>query len=89
MSRVVYDVEYSEQASRLELFLRMILGFAYGFVWYFWTLLSQLTSIVQFFHILILGKRNERLFEFVKNYMRFTTEFFSYTSLLTDERPSI
>jgi hypothetical protein len=54
----------------------------YGFV-------AGLCTLVQFFVILVLGRRSRSLSDFVRGYLEYHVHVRSYTSLMTDTRPGV
>ncbi|HLE06311.1 MAG TPA: DUF4389 domain-containing protein [Candidatus Nanoarchaeia archaeon] len=76
-----------EEASRLELLIRIILGLIYGLVLSVISFVLSIVLFLQFFHILILGKRHERMAEFTKGYINYTMQVGAYLNYVTDERP--
>jgi hypothetical protein len=44
---------------------------------------------LQFFYVLIFGRRQEGLSEFVRGYLEYYVHVLSYTSFMTDRRPGI
>ncbi len=80
---------YEENASRLELFIRIVYGFVLGLIASIWGFFAEIAAAIQWFYILILGKRHGSLWEFIAGYIRFYYRLEGYMSLLTDERPPI
>lgn len=84
------DVDYDESASRLEV---LIIRFLYGIVLYIileiWGIVAGIVVVIQWFHILILGKRNAGMHSFVTKFFRYCTRVSGYLLLLTDARPPI
>jgi hypothetical protein len=84
------DVDYDESASRLE---ALIIRFLYGIVLYIileiWGIVAFIVVVIQWFHILILGKRNQGMHDFVTKFFRYCTRVSGYFLLLTDARPPI
>jgi hypothetical protein len=82
-------LEYEEDASRLELIVRIfytipiviVLG-VYGFV-------AGICQCLLWIFILILGKRIEGLNNVVKGYIAYSIQVIKYINVLTDERPDI
>ena len=52
-------------------------------------LLPGYACFVQFFIILILGRRSEGVSNLIKGYLEYYVHVLSYTSFMTDERPGI
>jgi hypothetical protein len=84
------DVDYDETASRLE---ALIIRFLYGIVLYIileiWGIVAGIVVVIQWLHILILGKRHQGMHNFVTKFFRFCTRVSGYLLLLTDARPPI
>jgi hypothetical protein len=87
---VKLDVEYEESASRLE---ALIIRCLYGIVLYtilgIWGFVASIVVAIQWFHILILGKRNQGMHDFVTKFFRYYVRVEGYILLLTDARPPI
>jgi len=80
---------YERDASRLELFIRIVYSIAIMIVVAVYQILAMICLIVQWFVILIVGHRNESLSNFIKGYVEYRVHVLSYTSLMTDRRPGI
>ena len=52
-------------------------------------LISVICLIIQWLHILILGRRNEGLSNFVKGYLEYVVHRMPYIYFMTDKRPDI
>ena len=83
------DIKYVEKASRLELFVRIILMFVYGIIAEIWGFFVLIAWVVQWIIILVTGKRNKGIYNFIAGFWRFWTRALSYCLMLTDERPPI
>lgn len=84
------EVDYEESASRLEaLIIRCVYGFILCIVAGIWGFVAYIVIGIQWLHILILGKRNEGMHNFVTSFFRFNTRVSGYLLLLTDARPPI
>ncbi len=87
---VKLDVEYEEKASRLEaLIIRPLYGIVLYIILCIWGFVACIVMFIQWVHILILGKRNAGMHNFVTKYFRFYTRVCGYFYLLTDARPPI
>jgi hypothetical protein len=84
-----FESVYVEKGSRLELLVRIVYSLILGLIAYFWSFIVGFTIIIQWFHVLITGKRNEKLWRFKASFFRFYTRMFAYYSLMTDVRPPI
>ncbi|MEE8403105.1 MAG: DUF4389 domain-containing protein [Candidatus Hydrothermarchaeaceae archaeon] len=84
------DVEYDEKASRLEaLIIRPLYGIVLYIILEIWGLIALVVVVLQWFHILILGKRHQGMHNFVTKFFRYLTRVYGYFLLLTDARPPI
>ncbi|MFV2040454.1 MAG: DUF4389 domain-containing protein [Candidatus Hydrothermarchaeales archaeon] len=84
------DVEYMEGASRLEaLIVRWLYAILLYVVLSLWSIAAGIVIVVQWLYILVLGKRNQSMHDFVAGFFRFSTRVTGYLYLLTDERPPI
>jgi hypothetical protein len=83
------DIKYEQKASRLELFIRMIMLIAYGIVAFFWGIAVVIVWTILWIYILITGKREVAMTKFIIRYWRFITRVGAYDLLLTDERPPL
>lgn len=89
MKTVTYDVKFEEKAGRLELFIRWLWAIPTYVVLVLLVILAYIAMLVQFFHILLLGKRNNTLTDWTKMYLAYQIKFMSYFLMLTDERNPI
>lgn len=83
------DVDFDEKASRLELLIRFLYGFVLCIIVGVWGIVAEIVIVIQWLHILILGKRNEGMHNFVTKFFRYMTRVIGYIYLLTDARPPI
>ncbi len=87
---VKIDIEYEKKASRLEvLIIRWLYGFVLLIVLGVLAIVANIGIFIQWFHILILGRRNQGIHNFVAGFFRFYTRTYGYLLLLTDKRPPI
>jgi hypothetical protein len=87
---VKLDVEYDEKASRLEaLIIRFLYGTVLCIILEIWGLVACVVVVIQWLHILVLGKRNQGMHDFVTKFFRYATRVYGYLLLLTDVRPPI
>ncbi|MDD1655264.1 MAG: DUF4389 domain-containing protein [Methanomicrobiales archaeon] len=80
---------YEEKAGRLELLVRIVYSILVGIVAAVYGIVAGLCTIVQFFVILILGRRSRGLSDFIRGYLEYHVHILSYTSLMTDARPGV
>lgn len=89
LETVKVTVTSAEKASRLELFIRfvwiMISEIVLGIIGVF----AIIALLLQWLHILILGKRQPALASFVNSWLTAWTQLMFYTYLATDERSPI
>jgi hypothetical protein len=60
-----------------------------GIVAWVYGLIAFICLFIQWFHILILGRRNQGLSDFAKGYLEYLVHVFGYTYIMTDTRPDI
>lgn len=80
---------YEHDASRLELLIRIIYWIVIGIVAWVYGLIAMICLLVQWFHILILGSRNETLSNIAKGYLEYIVHVMGYMYFMTDIRPDI
>ena len=81
---------YEQDAGRLELFVRIVYAWiAIGIVLVVYGFIAEICVLIQWFVILILGRRNEGLSNFVKGYLDYFVHVLGYYYVMTDERPGI
>lgn len=80
---------YEHDASRLELFIRIVYSFVIALVLMVYGVIAEICMFIQWFVILILGHRSEGLSNFIKGYLEYNVHVLSYVYLMTDDRPGI
>jgi hypothetical protein len=80
---------FENDASRLELLIRIVYWILIGIVAAVYGIIASICLFIQWFHILILGRRNEVLSNFAKGYLEYMVHVMSYTNIMTDTRPAI
>ena len=80
---------YAHDASRLELLIRIVYWILIGIVACVYGIIATICLIIQWFYVLIFGKRNEGLSNFAKGYLEYIVHVMSYTYIMTDKRPDI
>jgi hypothetical protein len=80
---------FERPARRLELLVRIFYSIAIAIVMFVYGLIAGILMIIQWFVILILGRRSEGLSDFIRGYLEYHVHVLSYTSWMTDERPGI
>ncbi|MBD3330964.1 DUF4389 domain-containing protein [Candidatus Peregrinibacteria bacterium] len=83
---VFLEVPYREKVSRLFIF-RGLWGFVMIWPLYVWMLWMALVVFVQFWYMLILGKRHEGLWIRQVRFFRHLTKWSGYFNLVVDKRP--
>jgi hypothetical protein len=83
------DIKYVEKASRFELFVRLVLSFIYGIIAEIWGFIAGILWVLQWLIILVTGKRNKGIHNFIVGFWRYWTRAIAYILMLTDERPPI
>ena len=80
---------YEHDAGRLELLIRIVYWILIGIVAWVYGFIAGICLFIQWFCILILGRRNEGLSNFAKGYLEYLVHVMGYTYLMTDSRPHI
>jgi hypothetical protein len=80
---------FEHDAGRLELLIRIIYWILIGIVSAVYGIIASICLFIQWFHILILGRRNEGLSSIAKGYLEYMVHVMSYTYIMTDKRPDI
>jgi len=80
---------FEQDAGRLELLIRILYWILIGIVLWFYGIIAFICLFIQWFHILILGSRNEWLSNIAKGYLEYRVDVMSYTYIMTDTRPAI
>jgi hypothetical protein len=80
---------FEHTAGRLELLVRILYWILIGIVMWIYGLIAGICLFIQWFYILILGRRNEALFDIVKGYLEYYVHVMPYTYFMTDKRPDI
>ena len=80
---------YEHDACRIELLVRIVYWILIGIVLWVYGIIACICLIVQWLHILILGRRNESLSGLIKGYLEYVVHVMPYTYFMTDKRPDI
>lgn len=80
---------FEHDASRLELLIRIVYWILIGIVAAVYGFIATIFLIVQWLHILILGRRNQFLSDFAKGYLEYLVHVTPYMYIMTDKRPDI
>ena len=80
---------YEHDASRLELFIRIVYSFVVMLVLAVYGFIAEICMLIQWFVVLILGRRSEGLSNFIKGYLEYYVHVVSYINWMTDDRPGI
>ncbi|NQE44772.1 hypothetical protein C5S31_01950 [ANME-1 cluster archaeon GoMg2] len=80
---------YEHDASRLELFIRIVYAFVIMLVLAVYGVIADICLLIQWFVILILGRRNEGLSNFIKGYLEYFVHVIGYVYWITDDRPGL
>jgi hypothetical protein len=89
MKTVKISVTSLDKASRVELFVRILWAIVSGIVLWFFSILACVCLIVQWFYILITGKRHKTLNKVLRVYLYYRTKMAAYIMMLTEERSPI
>jgi len=81
---------YEHDASRLELFVRIVVySFVVMLVLAVYGFIAEICMLIQWFVVLILGRRSEGLSNFIKGYLEYFVHVIGYVYWMTDDRPGI
>ena len=80
---------YEHDARRFELLVRIGYWIVIGLVSWVYGILALVCGILQWFFILIMGRRQRGLSEFIQGYLEYTVSRMPYLSLMTDKRPAL
>ncbi|MEI6294173.1 MAG: DUF4389 domain-containing protein [Methanomicrobiales archaeon] len=80
---------YEHKARRWELLVRIFYSIAIAIVMMVYGFIAGIVMIIQWFVILVLGRRSEGLSDFIRGYLEYHVHVLSYTSWMTDARPGI
>lgn len=80
---------YEHDAGRFELLVRILYWILIGIVLWIYGFIASVCLIIQWFHILILGSRNEGLSDFARGYLEYLVHVMGYVYIMTDIRPDI
>ena len=87
MNTIKVTVISDENASRMELLIRIFWSFIVGLVLSVIGMIAAVALFLEWLHILILAKRHPSLQKFVNSYGIAMTQLKFYCMLSTDERP--
>jgi len=80
---------FEHDAGRLELLVRIVYWILIGIVLWVYGIVAGICLFIQWFHILILGRRNQALSDIARGYLEYLVHVMSYTYIMTDKRPDI
>lgn len=80
---------YERDAGRLELLVRIVYWILIGIVMWVYGLIASICFFIQWFVILILGRRSATLAGITKGYLEYNVHVMPYMYFMTDTRPGI
>jgi hypothetical protein len=80
---------FEHDAGRLELLIRIVYWILIGIVAWVYGFIAGICLFIQWFYILVLGRRNEGLSNFAKGYLEYLVHVMNYMYFMTDKRPAI
>ena len=80
---------FEHDASRLELLIRIVYWILIAIVLWVYGIITFICLFIQWFHILILGRRNEALSNIAKGYLEYLVHVMNYVYIMSDKRPDI
>ena len=89
MKTIKYEVKSKAKASRKELLVRLVYWIPLVIVLFFLQAIACFCWFLQLLVIIITGKRNKALSDFLKLRVEYELKMMTYFTLLTDERPEI
>jgi len=89
MKTVNVEFKTSDNASRLELFVRIVWSIPTLVVLYVFSIVAGICLVIQWFIILITGKRNMELNQVNSAFLAYCVKFDAYVYMVTDERSPI
>jgi len=82
-------VLYEHDAGSLDLLVRLAYWSAIGLGAWIYGLVTFICLVIQWFYILILGKRSQGLSDFAKGYLEYIVHRMPYMYIMTDRRPAV
>ena len=80
---------YEHDARRVELLVRIVYWILIGIVAWVYGIIAIICLIVQWFFVLIMGRRQQGLSDFAKGYLEYVVSRMPYMYIMTDKRPTI
>jgi hypothetical protein len=80
---------YEHDARRLELLIRIGYWIVIGIVTWVYGILAMVCLFIQWFFILIMGRRQQGLSDFAKGYFEYLVSRMPYMYFMTDKRPNV
>ena len=80
---------YEHDAGRLELFIRILYWIVIGIVLAVYGFIAEILMVIQWFVILIFGRRSEGLSNFIRGYLEYVVHVIPYIYFITDKRPAV
>jgi len=80
---------FEQNANRLELLIRIAYWIIIGIVAWVYGIIAFICLFVQWFHILVLGRRNQAISDIARGYLEYMVHVMSYMYIMTDRRPDI
>jgi Zn-dependent protease with chaperone function len=80
---------FEHDARRLELLIRIGYWIAIGIVGWVYGILAFICLFIQWFFILIMGRRQQGLSDFARGYFEYIVSRMPYMYFMTDKRPGV
>ena len=80
---------FEHDAGRLELLIRIVYWILIGIVLWVYGIITFICLFIQWFYVMIFGRRNQALSDFAKGYLEYMVHVLPYTYIMTDKRPDI
>ncbi|MDD1662378.1 MAG: DUF4389 domain-containing protein [Methanomicrobiales archaeon] len=80
---------YERPARRWELLVRILYWILIGLILWVYGIVAAICLFIQWFVILILGRRSQGLSDFIRGYLEYLVYTMPYMYFMTDSRPQI
>jgi hypothetical protein len=80
---------YEHDARRLELLIRIGYWIVIGIIAWVYAILAMICLFIQWFFILVMGRRQQGLSDFARGYFEYIVSRMPYMYFMTDMRPTV
>jgi hypothetical protein len=89
MSQPQFSIQYTEPRSRISNFLRYFLAIPHQIVSSVWQIAAMVCTFLQWWVIIITGKRNQSLWNVQRNWLGYAARVQAYSTYMFDKFPNI